>query len=308
MKTFNDYYEILGADPSSTIDEIKRAYRQRARESHPDLHPSGSESQHAEMQLLNEAYQCLSNPRKRSTYDVEWKSYYGARGSRVNGDIPEKNEESGLSIGHRDVQVDSRKSEYRGNAKWTTEVTLLVVLLILLFVLTAGITIRLRDRSTNSSRFPRLQRPLSRLAPPDAPPGDPGQPGQSPPTQPETENRIRELDQQIEKNPSDLDAAFEVSQMLMNMGKADDALVRVDKALSQIESVKKDSKTDNAGNLKLIELEPAFLTTGYSASRMAGKLDRAHEYLVRLMAVVPDDMKAEVEREMKDLEAEMKGK
>lgn len=59
-----DYYDILGVSKSSSADEIKKAYRKKAHQYHPDK--GGDKEQ---FQKINEAYQTLSDPQKRSQYD-----------------------------------------------------------------------------------------------------------------------------------------------------------------------------------------------------------------------------------------------
>lgn len=56
-------YEVLGIREGADMDEIKRAYRKKAKEFHPDLHP---EDPHAneKMQQINAAYDMLCNPDK----------------------------------------------------------------------------------------------------------------------------------------------------------------------------------------------------------------------------------------------------
>ena len=67
MTTKRDYYEILGVSRGATDEEIKKAYRRMAFQYHPDRNKDrGAEEKFKE---INEAYEVLSDPQKRSNYD-----------------------------------------------------------------------------------------------------------------------------------------------------------------------------------------------------------------------------------------------
>ncbi len=68
MAEKRDYYEVLGIQKGATEDEIKKAYRKKARECHPDLHPDDP-SYVEKFQEVNEANEVLSDPDKRARYD-----------------------------------------------------------------------------------------------------------------------------------------------------------------------------------------------------------------------------------------------
>ncbi|MBD3638039.1 MAG: DnaJ domain-containing protein [Crocinitomicaceae bacterium] len=63
------YYEILQVDENASTEEIKKAYRKLSKVLHPDLHDNSKES-NVMFNLLHDAYETLSDPVKRSNYDL----------------------------------------------------------------------------------------------------------------------------------------------------------------------------------------------------------------------------------------------
>ena len=63
-----DFYQTLGIAKNSTDAEIKKAYRRQAMKHHPDRNP-GNQASEQKFKEAKEAYEVLSDPQKRSTYD-----------------------------------------------------------------------------------------------------------------------------------------------------------------------------------------------------------------------------------------------
>ena len=64
-----DYYEVLGVGRQASADELKRAFRKIAMESHPDRNPDDAAAA-ARFKEANEAYAVLSDPSRRRSYDL----------------------------------------------------------------------------------------------------------------------------------------------------------------------------------------------------------------------------------------------
>ncbi|ASY65641.1 DnaJ-class molecular chaperone CbpA (plasmid) [Sinorhizobium sojae CCBAU 05684] len=64
----DDPYQVLGVSRTATQDDIRKAYRQRAKQLHPDLHPGDKEVE-AQFKALSAAYQLLNNPEQRARFD-----------------------------------------------------------------------------------------------------------------------------------------------------------------------------------------------------------------------------------------------
>lgn len=88
MADKRDYYEVLGVSKGASEDEIKKAYRKKAKQYHPDLNPGDAEAE-AKFKEANEAYEVLSDSDKKARYDQFGHAgvdpNYGAGGGAYGG-------------------------------------------------------------------------------------------------------------------------------------------------------------------------------------------------------------------------------
>ncbi len=102
-----DYYTTLGIPRTASADEVKKAYRKLAHEHHPDK-KTGDEAKFKE---INEAYQVLSDPQKRSNYDTLGYAYNdGGFGGGQQG---------GYNFNQEDIwsMFGGNRGERRGNSE-----------------------------------------------------------------------------------------------------------------------------------------------------------------------------------------------
>ncbi len=82
MNAEKDLYAVLGVPRNATQDQIKKAYRDLARKHHPDMN-QGDKKSEEKFKEIQHAYETLSDPEKKKTYDMFGTSNFG--GQRTGG-------------------------------------------------------------------------------------------------------------------------------------------------------------------------------------------------------------------------------
>ncbi|WP_192822495.1 DnaJ domain-containing protein [Rufibacter sp. LB8] len=127
-----NYYHILEVSPTATAQEIKAAYKRLALRFHPDKNPG---SPHAEERFkqINDAYQVLSNPRRRAAFDQQ--QDYERRQRQAAAYTNPRYHHTRPPAGFKERHYQQRAQHQRRLSKRDIKIALGVVLLVVLLVL-----------------------------------------------------------------------------------------------------------------------------------------------------------------------------
>lgn len=184
-----DFYRVLGVPENITPEQLKRTFRQLARENHPDKNP-GNAAAEERFKKVSEAYDILSDPKKRAEYDRERK-FRGSNGATVTDDDfidftppPPRTRATSSGTGRKPGTAGSSRSTSSGYTSGTTGSTTTSS------TSSAGATTTPPPRAASSattgnfgasaSRGPSASYTPPPPPPPAAPPPPPAQPYASP--------------------------------------------------------------------------------------------------------------------------------
>ena len=120
-------YKVLGVSENATPDEIKKAYRKRSKECHPDLHPDDPHATE-KMNEVNEAYDMLTHPEKYAARQAQQNQYQSNHNTYSYTNSGYSNSQNGYrgSAGSYSSSQNSYGSQgyqrqtYQGSGGWST--------------------------------------------------------------------------------------------------------------------------------------------------------------------------------------------
>ena len=111
-----NFYEILGLEPSASIEEIRKAYRKYAKKYHPDKN-NGDKIFEEKFKEISAAYEFLSNGEKKAEYDKQFqKQHEFFQDNFTSGkkyDSANQNTQTQNTTSHTDAQKTDRIAEKR---------------------------------------------------------------------------------------------------------------------------------------------------------------------------------------------------
>ena len=112
---FTDYYAVLNISRQSTQDEIKKAFKMKALEWHPDRNQNANAEQM--MQLINEAYLILKDEEAKLKYDNEYDLFLNSQ-TKQNSEDKSRTEGAHKSYSYREYNIqDEELKRWIKNAK-----------------------------------------------------------------------------------------------------------------------------------------------------------------------------------------------
>lgn len=114
-----DFYRVLGVVPSASDADIRKAYKKRSLETHPDRFPVGSQEQReatGNFQEVNNAYYVLSDRTRRQEYDAT-RSTSGGAGSWWNRARPDASEQQNTANSQFESVFEEMMADEAGNAQ-----------------------------------------------------------------------------------------------------------------------------------------------------------------------------------------------
>jgi len=310
---FHDYYDILGLDTEAGSDEIKSAYRKRAREAHPDRHPGDTGAQNEEMTLINEAYAVLSNRQKRTEYDIQWRRYYKTRGQirRKGGDTAALADKwsDDFELDRPVVQTRTQQPSVSLVPFWKDQRFLFSVLLLLVLILALDVWLTyFRSNAFGSGAFREIAYgyefalgrgfrdtasnrhvELSRDIPEE-----------------NIDERFWRLRRALQLNPDNIYAGVELSQILLDTEKYSEALIVSRHALLLLEDLgAMDEYQPRMANIEIHRQH--FLGISYKANIGLGEMEAAHTIMTELEETGIRNDKFLIDQAMVEIELNLTG-
>ncbi len=117
-----NYYDILGLETNASFDEIKAAYKALVKKFHPDVNPQQREFFEKKSKSINEAYEILSSPSKKSSYDIRLKEFLNRQYNNQPNNNYSKQKEEELKkreeeLKRKQSEVDERQTKRENDLK-----------------------------------------------------------------------------------------------------------------------------------------------------------------------------------------------